>query len=75
MKRFMFVLLNIINLLSLIPIFSLGLFGFIYEFLGYGPLNRFLLKYNLNLNFKVMWVVFGISLMIYVITGLLKRKF
>lgn len=67
-------ILIILQILSVLQIMILGVFGFVLEIVGHGPVERFLLKFNMTVNYTVYYVIFIISFAVFILLGLLRKQ-
>lgn len=67
-------ILIILQILSFLQIMILGVFGFVLEIVGHGPVERFLLKFNMTVNYTVYYVIFIISFAVFILLGLLRKQ-
>ncbi len=52
----------------------LDVFGFVVDIVGHGPVERFLIKFNMPINYTASYIIFIISFVVLVLSILLRKK-
>ncbi len=64
----------VLQILSFLQIMILGVFGFVLEIVGHGPVERFLLKFNMTIDYTASYLIFIICLAVLILSILLRKK-
>jgi hypothetical protein len=67
-------ILIILQILSVLQIIILGVFGFILDIVGHGPVERFLLKFNMPIHYTASYIIFIVSFIVLILSILMRKK-
>ena len=75
MRGFFNIILSIVNKISFVLVLLFGVSGIIYELFGPAKYEKILQKLKITWSFERIWLFMFVSLIILIITYILRKKF